>query len=133
MIANYRYSERVDFGETTTAAYRVAVAVWSVVRVAYRLGVAAWPVVRWLGTVAFTVAVAVVWAAYLCVEAAVRFVYANRTALLYAGKVLAITTGWLALLVGAVVLSVLYWHIVVAMGIGALAMWVTYPRTAVRP
>lgn len=127
MIANYRYSERVDFGETTTAAYRVAVAVWSAVATVARV---AWPVVRWVATVAFGVAVAVAWAAYLCVEAAVRFVYANRATLLYAGKVLAITAGWMALLVGAVVLSVLYWHIIVAMGVGVLAMWVTYPKGA---
>lgn len=125
MVANYRYGERVDFGETTTAAYRVAVAVWSVAATATR---AAWPVVRWVAMVAFAVLVAVVWATYLALEAVCRLLYANRSTLLYAGKVLAITAGWAALLVGAVVLSALYWHIVLAIGVGALAMWATYPK-----
>lgn len=117
-MTSYQMSERINAQD----------ALWTVANAAATVARVTWPVVRWVAMVAFAVVVGVVWATYLGVEAVCRFVYADRAALLYAGRVLAISAGWMAVLVGAVVLSVLYWHIVLAAGVGALAMWVTYPR-----
>lgn len=121
MMASYQLSERVN----------VQVILWPMVTALYWLAVGAAAALGWLWTVLCVVGTLVLLMALTGVEVGVavgKWLITHRAAILYAGRVLVITAGWLALLVGAVVLSVLYWHIVVAAGLGALAMWATYPR-----
>lgn len=118
MVSSYQLSERINF----------QVVLWAVAGAVYRAAVVAAIVLRWVWAAASTVAMMAALVAYASAVAVGKALYTHRAAILYAGKVLAITAGWAALLVGAVVLSVLYWHLVLAAGVGALAMWATYPR-----
>lgn len=118
MVSSYQLSERINF----------QVVLWAVVGAVYRAAVVAWLVLRWVWAAVSVVAMLAALALFVGAVAVGKWVITNRAAILYAGKVLVITAGWVALLVGAVVLSMLYWHIVVALGVGALALWATYPK-----
>lgn len=119
MMASYQLSERVN----------TQVILWAVGSVVYWSVVAVATAVRWLWAVLSTVGLMALLVVFVGAVAVGKWVITHRAAILYAGQVLAVTAGWVALLVGAVVLSVLYWHIVLALGVGALAMWATYPRS----
>lgn len=113
MMASYQLRERVN----------TQVILWAVGSVVYWSAVAVAQLVRWLWAILSVVGMVALLAAFVGVVAVGKVLYANRAAILYAGRVLAITAGWVALLVGAVVLAALYWHIVLALGGWALALW----------
>lgn len=118
MISSYQLSERVN----------TQVILWAAAGFVYRVAVVMWFVIGWLWAAVSAVAMMAALVAFVGVVTVGKWLITHRAAILYAGRVLAITAGWAALLVGSVVLSVLYWHLVLAMGVGALAMWATYPK-----
>lgn len=113
MMASYQLSERVN----------TQVILWAVGSVVYWSVVAVAMVVRWTWALLSTVGLMALLVAFVGAVAVGKWLYTNRVAILYAGKVVAITAGWAALLVGAVVLAALYWYIVLALGGWALALW----------
>ena len=125
MMASYQLSERVN----------VQVILWPMVTALYWLAVGAAAALSWLWTVLCVVGTLVLLMALTGVEVGVavgKWLIARRAAILHAGRVLAITAGWGAVIIAAVVISALYWHLLLALGGLALVAWATYPRSGSR-
>lgn len=121
-MTSYQLSEQINF----------QVILWVVAGAVYRVTAAVWFVVRWTWTIVSAVGLLALLVLFMGAVASAKVLIAAWPTLRQAGRVLAITAGWGAVIVAAVVVSALYWHLLLVLGVGALAMWATYPRSGSR-
>lgn len=118
MVSSYQFSERMNF---QTVLWAVAGAVYQVVAIA----VAA---ISWVWTILYVATLLVALVALAGVQALIAAWPALCAAARTFGATVAITAGWMALLVTAVIVAALYWHVLLALGAVAVGAWLTYPK-----
>lgn len=121
-MTSYQIGENINF----------QVVLWIVAGAVYRLVAMVWLVVRWTGAVISAVGLLALLLVSMAAMAGAKVLITAWPTLRQAGRVLAITAGWGAVIVAAVVISALYWHLLLALGGLALVAWATYPRSGSR-
>lgn len=119
MMASYSFSERYN---AQVVLWAIGGALVGAVRTLLVVG-------KWAVTILYAAVVLLALVTLVSVEAAVRWMWAHRAGLWAGVVVLTQVAAWMTLLAGAVVLAVLYWHVIIALGGIVVVAWVTYPRS----
>lgn len=118
MVSSYQFSERMNF---QTVLWAIAGAVYQVTAIT----VAA---ISWAWTILYAATMLVALVALAGAQVLIAAWPALWGAARALGATVAITAGWMALLVTAVIIAALYWHVLLALGAVALGAWLTYPK-----
>lgn len=114
MVSSYQFSENVN----------AQTVLWAVAGAAYQVAATTVAAISWAWTVLYAATLLVA----LFALAGAQALVAAWPTLRSIGATVAITAGWMALLVTAVIVAALYWHVLLALGAVAVGAWLTYPR-----
>lgn len=118
MVSSYQFSEKVN----------LQVLLWAIAGAVYQVAAVTVATISWAWTILCAAALLVALVALAGAQALIAAWPALWGAARTLGATVAITAGWMALLVTAVIVAALYWHVLLALGAVAVGAWLTYPK-----
>lgn len=118
MVSSYRFSEQVN----------VQTVLWAIAGAVYQVAAIAVAAISWAWTILYAATLLVALVALAGAQALIAAWPALWGAARSIGATVVITAGWMALLVTAVIVAALYWHVLLALGAVAVGAWLTYPK-----
>lgn len=118
MVSSYQFSEQVN----------VQTVLWAIAGAVYQVAAIAVAAISWAWTILYAATMLVALVALAGVQALVAAWPALCAAGRALGATVAITAGWMALLVTAVIVAALYWHVLLCLAGLAVGARLTYPK-----